>query len=387
MSRISRRKHQVDPNFHIYCQSRNKNNKNSKGKEKLTCNHCGMNGHTVEKNSNSASTSFTFTQEQCQLFLAMLGINSTSMAGKAPQLEQETSKRGLWHCSVCTYDNDEGLSACDICGVLNPSKTGTNIDKQTDSLCLSCHQSYSSVFASMTIDRSVLTEQVKHQSELLWNPGGQDPPGTLDCRSRHEELTLRGPIVDDCVLAIVRLLGLKGAICTKNAPTHVLSAYRNQIATTRPDQVKITRLYIEHASAKMEILLATQLVVFNWFSEESYEYKFIKKALEDVDEVDRIDVPANDEVANQNEKLDKSTRAIKPRRCGTGSHLLHVMEMLTLQPNSTLDATKKEVNAGRVMLKSYKGCCSLEILIAELAECLERDGFKSVIEAVGAGCR
>ena len=53
------------------------------------------------------------------------------VTGKAPQSEQETSKRGLWRCSVCTYDNDEGLFACDICGVLNPSKTGTNIDKQT----------------------------------------------------------------------------------------------------------------------------------------------------------------------------------------------------------------------------------------------------------------
>ena len=45
---------------------------------------------------------------------------------------------------------------------------------------------------------------------------------------------------------------------------------------------------------------------------------------------------------------------------------LHVMEMLILQPNNTLDATRKEVNVRRVqpnMLKSYKGCCSLEILI------------------------
>ena len=38
----------------------------------------------------------------------------------------------------------------------------------------------------------------------------QDPPGTLDCRSCHEELTLRVPMVDDRVLAIVRLLGLEG---------------------------------------------------------------------------------------------------------------------------------------------------------------------------------
>nr|POE57473.1 hypothetical protein CFP56_06541 [Quercus suber] len=156
------------------------------------------------------------------------------------------------------------------------------------------------------IDRSVLTEQVKHRSELLWNPGGQDPPGTLDCRSRHEELTLQGPIVDDRVLAIMVTqpkgvngpplppipLAMKwaGAICTKNAPTHVLSAYHNQIAMTWPDQVKWEpygndlsylppSFRIEGSSvwsAKMEILLATQLVVFNWFSEESYEYKFIK---------------------------------------------------------------------------------------------------------------
>ncbi|KAL0000408.1 hypothetical protein SO802_014189 [Lithocarpus litseifolius] len=284
------------------------------------------------------------------------------------------------------------------------------------------------------IDRSVLTEQAKHRSELLWNPGGQDPPGTLDCRSRHEELTLRVPMVDDRVLAIVILLGLEGlwagAMSTKNAPTHVLSAYRNQIATTRSDQVKwepygndlsylppsfriegsnvwrltvplicfwliefhlpdhvlrqfglkqeqpkdantnrdlhkidargkveknwsvehavhiqkwndrdeyvcnalrmeevmsrhhpymvwyrrITRLYIDRASAKMEILLATQLAVLNWFNEESYEFKFIKKALEDVDEVDRIDVAANDEAANQTEIPDSgpSTSSAAP---------------------------------------------------------------------------
>ena len=41
------------------------------------------------------------------------------------------------------------------------------------------------------------------------------------------------------------------------------------------------------------------MAFLNWFSEESYEYKFIKRALEDVDEVDRIAVPANDKVANQ----------------------------------------------------------------------------------------
>ncbi|XP_065626430.1 putative proline-rich receptor-like protein kinase PERK11 isoform X2 [Quercus suber] len=51
----------------VSSSSGNKNNKNSKGKEKLTCNHCGMNGHTVEKNSSSAPTSFTFTQLGTQI--------------------------------------------------------------------------------------------------------------------------------------------------------------------------------------------------------------------------------------------------------------------------------------------------------------------------------
>ena len=32
----------------------------------------------------------------------------------------------------------------------------------------------------------------------------------MDCQSRHEELTLRVPILDDRVHAIVRLLGLEG---------------------------------------------------------------------------------------------------------------------------------------------------------------------------------
>lgn len=35
--------------------------------------------------------------------------------------KQETVRPGLWRCSICTYDNEEGMSTCDICGVLrNP---------------------------------------------------------------------------------------------------------------------------------------------------------------------------------------------------------------------------------------------------------------------------
>ncbi|XP_038695829.1 HBS1-like protein isoform X2 [Tripterygium wilfordii] len=44
--------------------------------------------------------------------------------------KQEKRTSGLWRCSICTYDNEESLYACDICGVLrNPL---LNIDSNGD---------------------------------------------------------------------------------------------------------------------------------------------------------------------------------------------------------------------------------------------------------------
>ncbi|KAM5565356.1 elongation factor 1-alpha [Rosa sericea] len=53
--------------------------------------------------------------------------------GKEPELKQETVRRDVWRCSICTYDNEEGLTACDICGVLRKplGRVGSNIDKKT----------------------------------------------------------------------------------------------------------------------------------------------------------------------------------------------------------------------------------------------------------------
>lgn len=41
--------------------------------------------------------------------------------GKSSQQEKTVSKTGLWRCSICTYDNDEGSLSCDVCGVLGDS--------------------------------------------------------------------------------------------------------------------------------------------------------------------------------------------------------------------------------------------------------------------------
>ncbi|GMG99284.1 hypothetical protein Nepgr_001124 [Nepenthes gracilis] len=52
--------------------------------------------------------------------------------GKSAAVNLEKVKPGLWRCSICTYDNDESMSCCDICGVFRvpPSNSG-NTDKET----------------------------------------------------------------------------------------------------------------------------------------------------------------------------------------------------------------------------------------------------------------
>ncbi|KAL2343231.1 hypothetical protein Fmac_004516 [Flemingia macrophylla] len=47
--------------------------------------------------------------------------------------KQETVMPGLWQCSICTYDNDESMTSCDICGVIrHPSHgIGTSNNSKT----------------------------------------------------------------------------------------------------------------------------------------------------------------------------------------------------------------------------------------------------------------
>ncbi|CAN8256706.1 unnamed protein product [Cochlearia groenlandica] len=50
----------------------------------------------------------------------------------ADEPKEETSKQGLWRCAICTYDNDESMFVCDICGVLrNPVAGNQSNNKNT----------------------------------------------------------------------------------------------------------------------------------------------------------------------------------------------------------------------------------------------------------------
>lgn len=41
--------------------------------------------------------------------------------------KKEVSKTVVWRCPICTYDNEDSMSECDICGVLRNPLVKTNI--------------------------------------------------------------------------------------------------------------------------------------------------------------------------------------------------------------------------------------------------------------------
>lgn len=38
--------------------------------------------------------------------------------GSMQKLDKLSSKIGVWHCTICTHENDQNVESCDLCGVL-----------------------------------------------------------------------------------------------------------------------------------------------------------------------------------------------------------------------------------------------------------------------------
>lgn len=64
-----------------------------------------------------------------------------------PEEEVVIAKRGLWRCAICTYDNDESMHVCDICGVIRHPVPGGNktINNNTGTLSLLSSKIYISI--------------------------------------------------------------------------------------------------------------------------------------------------------------------------------------------------------------------------------------------------
>ncbi|KAM7513672.1 hypothetical protein LguiA_003255 [Lonicera macranthoides] len=67
--------------------------------------------------------------------------------GKIHEPKQETIKPGVWHCPICTFDNDESMSACEICGVLRNPLVKSCSNNNTNTAGGKCKDSGASMMA------------------------------------------------------------------------------------------------------------------------------------------------------------------------------------------------------------------------------------------------
>lgn len=70
------------------------------------------------------------------IYWFLIGVAAKTMPTK------EDSKTAVWQCPICTYDNEDSISACDICGVLRYPLVKTNIKADNDAGITACDKHY-----------------------------------------------------------------------------------------------------------------------------------------------------------------------------------------------------------------------------------------------------
>ena len=58
---------------------------------------------------------------------------------------QQKKKANVWKCSICTYDNEDELSYCDICGVIRNANFGINDKGKGDDHLFSLRISFTKI--------------------------------------------------------------------------------------------------------------------------------------------------------------------------------------------------------------------------------------------------
>ncbi|CAF2135598.1 unnamed protein product [Brassica napus] len=86
---------------------------------------------------------------------------------KADEPEEEVviAKRGLWRCAICTYDNDESMHVCDICGVIRHPVPGGNITINNNTVEGRCKEPMVSKLAKSLFESNSLKKGVLYQPE------------------------------------------------------------------------------------------------------------------------------------------------------------------------------------------------------------------------------
>lgn len=75
---------------------------------------------------------------RCTLCIVCCLLDWFFIPVEAPETRKETTRPGVWRCPICTFDNEDSMSSCDICGVLrNPLVNArSSINKNTGNLNL-----------------------------------------------------------------------------------------------------------------------------------------------------------------------------------------------------------------------------------------------------------
>ncbi|GKE33389.1 HBS1-like protein isoform X1 [Tanacetum coccineum] len=79
------------------------------------------------------------------------GVEEHESAWDSPEIKPEVKKeivqQNVWRCPICTYDNEDYMSSCDICGVLRNPLIKSSNNGQSSAVGGICMSSGASVMA------------------------------------------------------------------------------------------------------------------------------------------------------------------------------------------------------------------------------------------------
>ncbi|KAI4376222.1 hypothetical protein MLD38_014008 [Melastoma candidum] len=96
-------------------------------------------------------------------------------SGDVPIAREEPSRStsNVWRCSICTYDNEEGLPACDICGVIRKTHIDVNNAKKTASASLKKDLPTERISTTSEENSNVVTSRGRHVNVIKSEHGSQ----------------------------------------------------------------------------------------------------------------------------------------------------------------------------------------------------------------------
>uniref|UniRef100_A0A1J3FNN5 HBS1-like protein n=1 Tax=Noccaea caerulescens TaxID=107243 RepID=A0A1J3FNN5_NOCCA len=115
---------------------------------------------------------------------------------EAAEPKEEIAQQGVWRCAICTYDNDESMFVCDICGVLrHPVARNQTINQNTAPFKFDAPSPDDLVSNGLTSSRSGSKASMRHkekQDSAEQNPLKKGDSSETSSQGRHDNTLLKG---------------------------------------------------------------------------------------------------------------------------------------------------------------------------------------------------